>query len=243
MPDGQVIIITGASRGIGRYAARTLAQRGAKIVLAGLDTDRLGMVAEEVRRAGAEALALKTDVRSEPEVCDMIEQAVHDFGSIDVLINNAAIVTHFGMGAPPWPRIRDMDKDFWDRVIETNLGGTYLCTKYVLPYMEARGSGHIVNLHGGGGVKSIGSCAYVVSKQAIRAFTEYLAEEEREWNICVVTISPGGGVATEDCSEEARRRLPGPEMMGDAFIEAAAAPMEWSGKLLVVKDGHLQLRT
>ena len=135
-----------------------------------------------------------------------------------------------------------MDKAFWDRVIETNLGGTYLCTKYALPYMEACRSGHIVNLHGGGGVKMIGSCAYVVSKQGIRAFTEYLAEEEREWNICILAVSPGGGVATEDCSEEARGRLPGPEMMGDAFIEAAEAPMEWTGKLFVPKDGHLQVR-
>jgi 3-oxoacyl-[acyl-carrier protein] reductase len=187
-------------------------------------------------------MALKADVRSEHEVRGMVDHVVQRFGSIDVLINNAAVVTHFGMWAPPWPRIRDMSKDFWDQVIRTNLGGTYLCTKHALPHMEDRRSGHIVNLHGGGGVKSIGTCAYVVSKQGIRAFTEYVAEEEREWNICVLAISPGGAVATEDCSEEARQRLPGPEMMGDAFVEAAEAPMEWTGKLLVPRDGRLQIR-
>lgn len=241
MLQDQIVIITGATKGIGNYAARTLAREGTKIVLVGRDSERLREVADELRQMGAEALAVKTDVRSEDEVRRMVDQVVHRFGRIDVLINNAAVVTHFAMGSPRWPRIRDMDKDFWDRVIQTNLGGTYLCTKHALPHMEARRSGHIINLYGGANVKSIGSCAYVVSKEAIRAFTRYVAEEEREWNICVVAMTPGRSIVTEEAPEEARQRLPGLEVMGNAFIQAAQAPMELTGELLVLKDGGLEV--
>lgn len=239
--QGQVIIITGASKGLGRYAAQTLAQEGASVVLVGRDIERLHRLSDGLRQMGTEALAVKADVRSEDEVRRMVGQVIDRFGRIDVLINNAAVVTHFAMGAPRWPRIRDMDKDLWDRVIQTNLGGAYLCTKHALPHMEARRSGHIVNLYGGANVKSIGSCAYVVSKEAIRAFTRYVAEEEREWNICVVAMTPGRSIATEEATEETRRSLPGLEIMGNAFVQAAEAPMELTGQLLVVKDGRLEV--
>lgn len=235
----RVVVVTGASRGIGRYAAQSLAREGASVVLVGRDEERLRRVEDELRRMGAQALAVATDVREEDEVRAMISQVVSRFGRIDVLINNAAVVTHFAMGSSRWPRIRDMEKDFWDLVIQSNLGGTFLCTKHTLPHMEARRSGHIVNLYGGANVKSIGSCAYVVSKEAIRAFTRYVAEEEREWNICVVAMTPGRSIATEDAPEEARRRLPGLEIMGNAFVQAAEAPMELTGQLLVMKDGRL----
>ena len=241
MIQDQVVIVTGATKGIGRYAARTLAGAGAKIVLVGRDSERLHRISDELRQMDAAALAVKTDVRSEDEVRRMVDQAVRRFGRIDVLINNAAVVTHFAMGSPRWPRIRDMEKDFWDRVIQTNLGGTYLCAKHALPHMEARRSGHIVNLYGSANVKSIGSCAYVVAKEAIRAFTRYIAEEERERNICVVAMTPGRAIATEEAPEEARRRLPGPEIMGDAFVQAVEASMELTGQLLVVKDGRLEV--
>ncbi len=240
MIEGQVVIITGATEGIGRHAAHTFARERTKVVLVGRDVERLHRVSNEVRERGAEALAVKTDVRSESEVRRMVDQVVHRFGRVDVLINSAAVVTHFAMGSPRWPRIRDMEKDFWDLVMQTNIAGTFLCTKHVLPHMEARRSGHLVNLYGGAKVKSLGSCAYAVSKEAVRAFTRYVAEEEREWNICVIAITPGQAVATEGASEEARRRLPGVEIIGDAFIQAAQAPMELTGQLLVFKEGRLR---
>ena len=241
MLQDQVVIVTGATKGIGRYAARTLAREGIKVVLVGRDSERLHRVSDELRQMGAEALAVKTDIRNEDEVRRMVDQVVRRFGRIDVLINNAAIVTHFAMGSPRWPRIRDMEKDFWDRVIQSNLGGTYLCTRYTLPHMEARRSGHIINLYGAANVKSIGSCAYVVSKEAIRAFTRYVAEEEREQNICVVAMTPGRAIATEEAPEEARRNLPALETMGNAFVQAAQASMELTGQLLVMKDGCLEV--
>jgi 3-oxoacyl-[acyl-carrier protein] reductase len=135
--------------------------------------------------------------------------------------------------------VRLLDKNFWDSVIQTNLGGTFLCTKYVLPFMEERRSGHIINLWGGGRVQNHGACAYVVSKDAIRTFTRFVAEEEREWNVCVVAFSPKQAIATEDAPEEARKRLPGPEVLGDGFVLAAQAGMELSGKTVEYKDRAL----
>ncbi|MBI4522711.1 MAG: SDR family NAD(P)-dependent oxidoreductase [Deltaproteobacteria bacterium] len=239
--QGKVVIVTGATKGIGRYAAKSLACEGVRVVIVGLDSARLSQLSDELRATGVEVLASRTDVRSEEEVRAMIDRVMDQFGRIDVLINNAAVVTHFAMGAPRWPRIRDMQAEFWNRVIETNLGGPFYCIRHALPRMEARRSGHIINLYGGANVKSIGSCAYVVSKEAVLALTRYLAEEEREWNVCVLALTPGKAVATEEAPEEARRRLPGVEMMGKCFVEAAQAPMEWTGKLLVPGDGALEI--
>ncbi|HTE86472.1 MAG TPA: SDR family oxidoreductase, partial [Dehalococcoidia bacterium] len=166
MADSQVVLITGAAKGIGRHVARTFADDGAKLVVA--DMEPLDTVVREVAERGAEVLTVGTDVRDEDAVRSLMDDAAARFGRIDVLINNAAIVTHFQWGTPRWPRIRDMDKSFWDRVIETNLGGTFLCTKYVLPVMETQRSGHIINLSNPGGRgDSIGACAYGVSKTAI----------------------------------------------------------------------------
>ncbi len=241
MLQGKVIVITGATRGIGRAVSQSFAREGAKVVLVGKDAGRLQRVQAEVARIDPEVIAIKADVREESEVCRMVDRVMDQFGRIDILINNAGVVTHFTW-ATNWSPICDMDKAFWDRVIETNLGGTFLCTKHVLPHMETRGVGHVVNLHGGGNVRTPGGCAYVVSKEAIRTFTRYVAEEEREWNICIVAVSPGGIIATEDAPEEFRQRLRGAESMGSWFVLAAEAGMEFTGHLLTVEDGHLAIR-
>lgn len=238
MLEGKVVIVTGGARGIGRHAAKTFAQETAKVVIADVDREWLEKTSSELGRV-TDTLAINVDVRSEDDVKKMVDQVVSRFGRIDVLVNDAAVVPHFAWGIPRWPRIRDMEKDFWDRVIQTNLGGTFLCTKHVLPHMEARRSGHIINLYGGGGVKPAGACAYVVTKEAIRAFTRYVAEEVRDLNVCVVIMSPGVPIATEGAPEEARRRLPGPEILGNGFVLAAELPMDLTGQLFAYKDGKL----
>ena len=238
MLEGKVVIVTGGAKGIGRHAAKTFAQEKAKVVIADIDKELLQKTSSELGQF-TDTLGINVDVRNEDDVRRMVDQVVKRFGQIDVLVNDAAIVPHFAWGIPRWPRIRDMEKDFWDRVIQTNLGGTFLCTKHVLPYMEARRSGHIINLYGGGGVKPPGACAYVVSKEAIRTFTRFAAEEVRESNVCVVTMSPGVPIATEGAPEEALRRLPGPEILGNGFVLAAQLPMDLSGQMFAYQDGKL----
>jgi len=238
MLEGKVVIVTGSGKGIGRHAAKTFAQEKAKVVVADVNQEWTERTARELSPL-TETLAVDVDVRSEDAVKRMVDQVMRRFGQIDVLVNDAAIVPHFAWGIPRWPRIRDMEKDFWDRVIQTNLGGTFLCTKHVLPHMEAKRSGHIINLYGGGGIKPAGSCAYVVTKEAIRTFTRYVAEEARDSNVCVVTFSPRVPIVTEGAPDEALKRLPGPEILGNGFVSAAQLAMESSGQIFAFQEGRL----
>jgi NAD(P)-dependent dehydrogenase (short-subunit alcohol dehydrogenase family) len=238
MLEGKVVIVTGSAKGIGRHAARTFAETRAKVVVADFDRDRLQRTAGELSQT-TEALGIALDVRDEEDVRRMVGQVLDRFGRIDVLVNNAAIVPHFAWGIPRWPRISEMPKDFWDRVIQTNLNGTFLCTKYVIPHMEKSKAGHVINLYGGGGVTPAGACAYMVTKDGLRTLTRYVAEEVRASNICVVIFSPRVPIATEGAPEEALKRLPGPEVLGQGFVLAAELPMEQSGGCFAYQDGKL----
>ena len=242
MLQNKVVIVTGGGKGIGRHAAKTFAQEKAKVVVADVNGEWSQKTAGELGRL-TETLAITTDVRNEDSVKKMVDQAMKRFGRIDVLVNNAAIVPHFAWGIPRWPRIAEMDKEFWDRVIQTNLGGTFLCTRHVLPHMEAKKSGHVINLYGGGGLKPFGACAYMATKTAIRIFTRYVAEEVRESNVCVVIFSPRVPIATEGAPEEALQRLPGPEILGKGFVLAAELPMDQSGQCFAHEGGKLVLET
>ena len=238
MLQDKVVIVTGSGQGIGKHAAKTFAQEKAKVVIADFNEELAKKTAAELGKS-TETLAVNVDVRDEESVKRMVDQVINRFGQIDVHINNAAIVPHFAWGIPRWPRISDMPRDFWERVIQTNLGGTFLCTKHVLPRMEAKRSGHIINLYGGGGVKPAGACTYMATKDGIRTFTRYVAEEVRDSNICVVTFSPRVPIVTESAPEEALKRLPGPDVLGNAFVLAAQLPIEKSGQCFAYEDGKL----
>lgn len=233
------VIITGGAKGIGRFIAHTFAAEGANVAIADIDDARLEQTAAELAEKRVEVMTRHTDVRDEDQVRALMAEVNATFGSIDVLVNNAAIVPHLAWKTHTWPRFRDMDLEFWDRVIGTNLGGTFLCTKHAVPYMEARRSGHIINLYGGGG--SIGSGSYMLSKEAIRYFTKAVAQEEQEYNVIVVVLSPGAAIATEDAPEEARQRMPGPEIAANRFVLAAQVGMDMTGKCLTLVDGRLEV--
>ena len=253
----KVVIITGGAKGIGRYNARLFAAEGAKLAIA--DVAPMDTVVKEIQELEADVLPVPTDLREENQVADLMKQ-VHDrYGRIDVLINNGGIVPHFQWGLPHWDRVRDMDFDFFDNVMRTNLGGTFLCTKHVLPYMEAQGSGHIINFGQGTLTPdtredAIGSAIYGVSKLAIRAFTNKVALEEREHNVCIISVGPGGGsmvgadgkprrgIATEEAPAEARARMASvADVVGTRYLLAAEAPMEFSGHQLDFRDGALEV--
>lgn len=238
MLEGKVIVVTGGGKGIGRHAAMTFAREKAKVVIVDINQENLDKTAAELG-ALTQAMAINADIQNEDAVTGLFDQVAKRFGQIDVLVNDAAIVPHFAWGIPRWPLIREMDKSFWDRVIQTNLGGTFLCTKHVLQHMEPRKEGHIINLYGGGGIKPGGACAYVVSKDAIWTFTRYVAEEVRESNVCVVIFSPRVPIVTEGAPAEAFTRLPTPEVLGQGFVLAAQVPMEQTGQLFSYEDGKL----
>ena len=238
MLKGKVVVITGSGQGIGKHAARTFAQEKATVVIADFNLDLAKKTAAEIG-ASTESIAIDTDVRSEDSVKKMIDEVIHRCGQIDIMMNNAAIVPHFAWNIPRWPLIVDMPVDFWNRVIHTNLYGTFFGTKHVIPHMAKRKSGHIINLYGGGGVRPGGAATYMVTKDGIRTFTRYVAEEVRDDNICVVTFSPRVPIATETAPEEALKRLPGPEILGQGFVLCAQLPMAQSGKCFAYENGKL----
>ena len=242
MLNGKVVIVTGGAKGIGRYAASVYADAGAKLSI--WDITLNDDTTKELETRGGEVLPLQVDVRSEEQVNRAAKEVGERFGRIDVLLNNAGLVTHPAWTSS-WGPIVEMEKGVWDRVIETNLTGTMLCTKHVLPHMIKQKSGHIINVYGGtASAKRVGACAYLVTKDALRSFTRFVAEEVREHNVCVVIAGPGSAIATEEAPKEVRDRMPGPESVGDTYLLAAGAPMEYSGfyvrrvddKLILDKD-------
>jgi 3-oxoacyl-[acyl-carrier protein] reductase len=220
-------------------------------------------VLSELSGLGADAIGVLTDVSNEASVRNLFEAAYQRHGRIDTLLNNAAIATHSHTGAPRWPRVRDMNLEFASKVIDTNIVGTLLCCKYALPYMESLNAGHVINFGQGNLhqsdplVKVIGHGVYGMTKVAIRALTKFIAEEERECNICVVSMSPGvpgagpiptasgpprGGIITEDSpkwAQEQERDLQTVDQIGDNYVLAAEADMSFSGAQVTVRDGEL----
>jgi NAD(P)-dependent dehydrogenase (short-subunit alcohol dehydrogenase family) len=239
----KVVVVTGAARGHGRSIAVAFASQGARLAL--VDIASLDQTLEDCRAYDAEVLALPTDLLDPMQVKATIDRVHAEYGRIDVLINDAGIVTHFRYGEPRWPRIADMEVDFFDKVMRTNLYGTFLTTKYTLPYMEAQGGGHIVNFGQGNigrpvRVDEPGAAVYHVSKLAIRAFTHEVAIEELDHNICIVAFGPGGPAG--ESPEEVRASAAEINMdLGMRVVAAAEAPMTLTGRAVAVRDGVLGL--
>jgi 3-oxoacyl-[acyl-carrier protein] reductase len=241
----RVVIVTGGAKGIGRFVAGTLLDAGEKVVIADIDAEALRRAEVELASRG-DLLASQADVRSEPDVEGMVSQTIAHFGRVDVLINNAALVSHSHMwpdpvwGAP-WPLVRDMSLEFWNKVFETNVTGMFLCSKHVIPHMERQGGGVIITLTGGGAAEKLGTLTYALSKQLCGQFARYLAEEVRAANIVVISMNPGGTIATEDAPPEVRAAgYPGVEIVGNRFVLACDATMEMTGRAVDVKDGKLE---
>jgi NAD(P)-dependent dehydrogenase (short-subunit alcohol dehydrogenase family) len=239
----KVVIVTGSARGHGRSIAVTFAAQGARLAL--VDVAPLDQTVADCRAHEADVIAIPTDLRDPEQVRSMIDQVVQRYGRIDVLVNDAGIVTHFRYGEPRWPRIADMEPAFFENVIRTNLIGTFLATKYALPHMEAQGGGHIINFGQGNvgrplRVTEPGAAVYHVSKLAIRDFTAQVAMEELEHNVCIVAFGPGGpaGEAPEEVRESAAQI---DTDLGMKVVLAAEAPMELTGRMVAVRDGKLGL--
>jgi NADP-dependent 3-hydroxy acid dehydrogenase YdfG len=183
----KVVVITGASSGLGEAAARRLAQLGAKLVLGARRLDRLQTLAKELS-LGSEAV-VQTDVTQCAEVKPLVDQAVKSHGRIDVIINNAGL-----MPLSPIERLKIED---WDRMIDVNIKGVLYGVAAALPHMKAQKSGHVINVSSVAGHKvRPGSAVYSATKTAVRVISEGLRQEVKPYNIRTTVISPGA-VATE----------------------------------------------
>ena len=183
--DGRISLVTGASRGLGKAIALKLAAFGSKVAVNYLSNDEAArQTASEIEVMGSEVMLLKADVTDSKAVKTMIRAVVEKWGRIDILVNNAGI-TRDGL----LPRMSD---EAWDAVIDTNLKGAYLCTKFALRPMMDQGWGRIVNISSVAGVVgSPGQSNYSAAKGGLIAFTKSIAREVGSRNITVNAVAPG----------------------------------------------------
>ncbi len=187
--EGKVVVITGASSGLGEATARLLSAQGASVVLGARRAERIQKLASELTAKGGKAIAVTTDVTDRNQVKHLVEAAVQAYGRIDVMINNAGLM--------PQSPLERLKIDEWDRMIDVNIKGVLYGIAAALPYMQRQKSGHIVNVSSVAGHKvGPGSAVYAATKYAVRALSEGLRQEVKAYNIRTTVISPGA-VATE----------------------------------------------
>lgn len=181
---GKVVVITGASSGLGEAAARRLSALGAPVVLGARRRERLTALAGELAGKGAKATTVVTDVTDRAQVQRLVDAAVTTYGRVDVMINNAGLMPQSPLG-----RLKTSE---WDRMIDVNIKGVLYGIAAALPYMERQKSGHFINVASVAGHKvRAGGAVYSATKHAVRVISEGLRQEVKPFGIRTTVISPG----------------------------------------------------
>ena len=243
---GRTAIVTGGGSGLGRQMAEGLAEMGANLVLCARKKERCEKAADELKAFGVKTLAFGCDVRNPAEIQAVVDATTAAFGRVDILINNAGV----SWGAP----VEEMKLEHWNKVIETNLTGTFLFAQAVGRVMIPQRSGKIINIASVAGLRGsspeMQATGYQASKAAVITLTKDLACKWAMHNIHVNAIAPGwfptnmSGVVIERNKEMLRKRIPlgrfGSEhdLKGAAVFLASAASDFVTGHLLVVDGGQ-----
>ena len=251
----KVAIVTGGAWGIGKAYAKGFVREGAKVTIADLDLEGAKATANEIIKEGGEALAIKTDISIPADTIEMAKKTVEKFGKIDILVNNAAMLGRVAVsrGTPFW----ELSLEEWDRVMEVNVKGTFLCTRAVFPYMKEQKSGKIINVtspqfHKGGG--KVRYAHYVASKGAVVGLTRAFAQELGDFNINVNCIGPGATFSEDpsdtDMFEKRKKaaerriikRVQYPEdLVGTAIYLASSDTDLMTGQTLIIDGGEVML--
>ena len=223
--EGKIVVITGASSGLGEATARLLSAQGTSLVLGARRVDRLQALADELNDSGGKALAVTTDVTDYDQVKSLVNTAVQTYGRIDVMINNAGL-----MPRAPLERLKI---DEWNQTIDVNIKGVLYGIAAALPYMQEQKAGHVINVSSVAGHK-VGpeNAVYAASKHAVRVISEGLRQEVKPYNIRTTVISPGA-VATElpnaisdsDIAENIHKFYEDYAIPADSFARAVAFAM------------------
>lgn len=243
----QVAVVTGAARGMGRAIAGALAGEGARVVVTDVDGEGVRRAAEGLDPGGTRVLWFKTDVTREDEVAGMVDRTLEAFGTVTVLVNNAGVLLS--------TRVDEITKAEWDRVLDVNLNGTFLCTAAVLPIMKKNGYGRIVNLSSSAGrsVSTLGGAHYTTSKAAVLGFTRALAREMAPHGITANAVCPGlidTEMVRQNCSPERLRayersfpvsRLGTPEEVARLVVFLCADADYITGASIDINGGDLMV--
>lgn len=180
----QVVLVTGAGQGIGQATALAFAAEGSRVIVNDVNGDTAAQTVDQIATAGGLAVAVQADISDERAVAALFEQARSRFGPVTTLINNAGYV--------PYKPFAEYSSDLWDKTINIDLKGVYLCTRAALPHMEARGGGYIVSIASVHASRTLpGTTAYAAAKAGVVGLTRTLALELGPQNIRVNCISPG----------------------------------------------------
>jgi len=216
--DGQVAVVTGGSRGIGREVAHSLAMAGAKVVVTARNAKMLDETVAIIRNAGGDCTAQVMDVTDNKSILQAVEAITAQYGQIDLLVNNAGVGSI--LGALPW----DVDVDDWWHIQEVNVKGVFMCSKAVLPSMIERGQGRIINMGSYAAIHaSPRSSAYSVSKAALMRLTDSMAVAAKDTGVAVFVISPGLVLTDMTKDVPSFKTLP----------ESAWTPVEQVGELCI----------
>lgn len=237
--EGQVALVTGGSRGIGRAVALAFAREGARVAVAAVrDRQALENVASEITSLGGDAIVALTNVARRADVDGLVQTIQSRWGRIDILVNNAGILR--------LARLEEISEDQWDETLAVHLKGTFNCTQAVLTSMKSRQRGKIINVAAPSALRgSFGVADYAAAKGGIVAFTRTAANELKAYNIQVNCISPVANTRMTEELTKFRRGRPGiaqgerefvsPEAVAPAFIFFASADSDVvSGQLLEV---------
>jgi 3-oxoacyl-[acyl-carrier protein] reductase len=248
--QNKVTVITGAAHGIGKAYARRFAEEGAHVVIADIDSGGGQTAAKALMEAGFSAWARATDVRNYLNVEGLMRETADRFGRIDVLLNNAAIYVTQKLWKGP---VEDLDLAEWDRVIEVNLKGVFLCCKAAVPIMKQQRSGKIINIASGTFFSGSGNMPhYTSAKGGVVALTRVMARQLGEWGINVNCMTPGSTMSEDSVTEEvlkrressidkrAFRRVETPaDIVGTALFLASSDSDFITGQLIVVEGGGI----
>jgi 3-oxoacyl-[acyl-carrier protein] reductase len=195
--EGRVAFVTGAGRGIGAATALRMAEEGARVALADVDTEGCQQVAAELNRIGSEGLVLHCNVADSTLVQDAVDRAAGHFGRLDILVNNAGVVRD--------NLLFKMSEDDWDTVMNVHLKGAFLCSRAAQNYMVQHRYGRIVSLSSAAALGNRGQANYSAAKAGLQGFTRTLAIELGQFGITVNAVAPGF-IDTEMTRSTARRR-------------------------------------
>jgi NADP-dependent 3-hydroxy acid dehydrogenase YdfG len=219
--SGKVVVITGASSGLGEATGTLLAKQGAIVVLGARRADRIDSLARALTGAGGKALSVATDVRDREQVKRLVDTAVKSFGRIDVMLNNAGVM--------PLAPLERLKTDEWDQMIDVNIKGVLNGIAAALPYMKDQKSGHFINVSSVYGHKlGPDATVYCATKFAVRALSEGLRQEVKPYNIRTTVISPGA-VATELLEHISEKTI---QAQTKDFVTKIAVPAETFARMV-----------